>query len=549
MKVTIFTLAALATAHAESASAALRRRRLDYEKVAGYLPGSQVTDHCSIDLDQKAIEDQLADGTNDSFEKALEIYNNGGHSKSYAQVTLTPNLTKNLSKGTEIMGKNADGVEVRGKAYDDYSAGDKVIKIQYATTDIQDSYVGCQVGALVDINTEDCFAENGEFTIDGTQYTYIYDPLLDNSNGRTIAGFSTSAKDKMRVGCPGCPFTDFEYFYEYYGTDDYADEWVTSAIKGVATSFPGNGNADFSQYTVVGRAECAKKGTAYMNVFMYVIREMEDAVQDCRVDCIDCNDDPVHAWDEAVCFYTGSIEGKDGLTDDGKLLHQLADKRCENFKTCGVEGQDLEGTAAVNYEIFDLFSLGNYQLNSGNCPAARKTVKMITELMYIPLIQGTLRYAYKVDKLSGGEKEKAEGTTFAAAVLPRIHAADAGAAKTIYDNMKVGASSTNFADVKAAFESVYSDLGINCADIGGLWNDATESYFDGMSPCKDSSTSPKKEEDKTLALALGLTFGILFLFALVCIFFMCKKEKEGAPVFAPTVEGQAPSDEKAVDLN
>jgi hypothetical protein len=286
-----------------------------------------------------------------------------------------------------------------------------------------------------------------------------------------------------------------------------------------------------------------------MNIFMWVIRELEDALDDCERGCISCNDDSVHAWDEAVCFYTGSIEGQDGLTPDGKMLHQLADKRCQNYKTCGVEGKDFDGTAAVNYEIFDLFALGNYQLQSGNCPGARATTKLVTELMYVPLIQGTLRYAYTLDKLSGGEKESAEGATFAASVLPRIHAANEDAAKTIYDNMRVGATSTDHAAVKGAFESVYAHLGIDCADIGGLWNDATDSYYEGMGPCADASTKVKVEEDKTLAVALGTTFGVLFGLALMCIFFMRGKERQGKPMFAPTIEGQAPSDGKPINLN
>lgn len=37
---------------------------------------------------------------------------------------------------------------------------------------------------------------------------------------------------------------------------------------------------------------------------MYVIHEMEDAIDDCQSDCLNCNDQPVHAWDEAVAFYT-----------------------------------------------------------------------------------------------------------------------------------------------------------------------------------------------------------------------------------------------------
>ena len=54
----------------------------------------------------------------------------------------------------------------------------------------------------------------------------------------------------------------------------------------------------------------------------------------------------------------------------------------------------------------------------------------ISQLMAVPLIQGTLRYAYVQDKQSDRrEKEEAEGATFAAAVLPLVNScspADAG---------------------------------------------------------------------------------------------------------------------------
>ena len=183
-----------------------------------------------------------------------------------------------------------------------------------------------------------------------------------------------------------------------------------------------------------------------------------------------------------MCFYAGSIEGQ-SVTSGGKLLHELGDKRCTNFKTCDESGTDGECMAKINHDLMDLFSLGNYQLTMGECALARDTTTSILKKMYIPMIQGTIRYAYKIDELSGGEKEAAEGAVFAAAVLPRVHAADANAAQTIYNNMKVGTSGTNFAEVKSAFESVYSDLGITCADIGGLWDEADSAYYPGMEPC------------------------------------------------------------------
>ena len=307
---------------------------------------------------------------------------------------------------------------------------------------------------------------------------------------------------------------------------------MTAAFAGDKTNFR-NGNADFSQYGAAGKQQVIQKGTAYMNIFMYVIRELEDALDDCERGCINCNDDPVHAWDEGVCFYTGSLEGQDGVAD-GKLLHQLADKRCADYKTCGVDGTDLAGMSRLNYELFDLFALGNYQLTSGNCPAARTTVQKIAQKMYIPMIQGSMCYAHKVEKLQGGEKEAAKGAVFAAAVLPRIHAASPEAAKTIYDILRVGASATDFKAVKSAFESVYPALGLSCGEMGGLWNEAEKTYYAGMEPCVDISTKAAEtvtKNNNTLAIALGSTFGALFAIAAAAILYIRSKEKKGEMVF------------------
>ena len=68
-----------------------------------------------------------------------------------------------------------------------------------------------------------------------------------------------------------------------------------------------------------------------------------------------------------------------------------------------------------------LFDCGKDELSGGNCDAARNILPDITAKMYVPMVQGTLRYAYKVAHQGGTEKEKAEGAIFAAAVLPKVH--------------------------------------------------------------------------------------------------------------------------------
>lgn len=332
--------------------------------------------------------------------------------------------------------------------------------------------------------------------------------------------------------CANCPYKDFKQYYEYYGVFDYAHQWVTAAFDGTRTNFA-NGNADFNSYTLVGREEAAQKGTAYMNIFMYVIRELEDALDDCKIGCMQCNDDPVHAWDEGVAFYTGSLEGQTG-EGSGNLLYALADKRCENYGTCGTRGDESQGTSKANYDIFKEFAAGQFNLNVGNCEGARVNKEKIAELMAIPLIQGTLRYAYKVDRLAGQEKEKAEGAVFAAAVLPKLHACNEADATTVFENMGVGAGSTDFAKVKKAFEANYKCLGVTCADVGGLLNG--NEYYEDATPCKDSSNT---SSSNTLAIALGSVAGAVAILAIGSILYMRSREKQGAPVFAPAKESAA----------
>jgi hypothetical protein len=284
---------------------------------------------------------------------------------------------------------------------------------------------------------------------------------------RTLAGFSTAAEKKMT----GQEY--FDIYKAYFGVGDYAHQRVMAALDKTGIC---------SACDDAARVQIAKKTSAYMNVWMYVIREFEDAVDDCKAGCIDCNDDPVHAWDEGVAFWTGSLEGTDG-SGSGKMIYALADKRCTNFGTCSGSTH----SSFVNEALFVQFTKGKVALQQGKCTEVPPIKKLIVELMSIPLVQGSLRYAYKVAKLQGGSKEFAEGAAFSAAILPRIHACDASAAKVISDNMNMEISesarmSGGFGAVKTAFESVYECLGMTCASVGGLILDGAE-YYEGAEPC------------------------------------------------------------------
>ena len=107
-------------------------------------------------MDQQAIEAQLAAGTDEGMANALRIYSEGAFSKSFAEVTLSEALGSAVPKGTEVSGTNTNGDEIRGVTLDEAEAGDKIVRVQYATTGVQATYVGCQVGGNPDPKYDGC---------------------------------------------------------------------------------------------------------------------------------------------------------------------------------------------------------------------------------------------------------------------------------------------------------------------------------------------------------------------------------------------------------
>ena len=261
--------------------------------------------------------------------------------------------------------------------------------------------------------------------------------------------------------------------------------------------------------------EAAKKGSAYMNTAMYVIRELEDALDDCEASSSTRNGGSVQALDEAVAFYTGSLEGQDG-SGDGVQMYALAEKRCADFKTCGDKGIFTKGDARMNIDIFRQFELMQRNLNVGNCAKARKNKEEIETQMMVPLVQGTLRYAWKKanEESTVGEKEEAEGATFAAAVLPYVARCSEADAASIFNNMKPGSGfGGDYLAVKGAFERNYGCMGITCTDVGGLYDDANAMWFVGAAPCGDN-----KKRGVNGALIVGLSIGGVIALGLICLF-------------------------------
>lgn len=69
-----------------------------------------------------------------------------------------------------------------------------------------------------------------------------------DGSGLTIKRLSTMAGDLTAS-------STYQTFVKYYGeSEDYADQWITKSFEGGATTSLANGDVDFSNFDVEGRA-------------------------------------------------------------------------------------------------------------------------------------------------------------------------------------------------------------------------------------------------------------------------------------------------------
>eukprot|EP01041_Mallomonas_annulata_P007436 gene7436-15212_t len=334
-----------------------------------------------------------------------------------------------------------------------------------------------------------------------------------STSTRTIAKFSTEASTSLAG----------EKWYEVYKA-----YWKDASYANTFTSNACNGKGAFSPSTnpVIGttaRGEGCKKGAQYQVILMYVIHEMEAAIKDCKNKIVGLH------WDEAVAFYVGSIPGADGVAS-GQLQYTLAEKRCENFGTCYKPTDVVSYLSAVNNNVFELFERGQDYSVSLSCTDLEVTKEDIVEQFMVPLLQGTLRYLYLANT-QGTEAQRAELWGFAAAVLPYVDYYSPTVAKKLYDNSNILNTKPvpdGYAEVKYALETIYSNMGITCADIGGLVSTAySTGYIPGMAPCNSgasiTSSSKKSEAIPDYGIALLVIFFVFGLIGLIVgLVFYCR---------------------------
>jgi len=519
----------------KAGAAKIETRQLQkrYDTILSYQPETLVTDCTAIDLDFLAIQGQFESGTKVGIEIGERIYREGAFSHPVAKLTLDNPLSEDVPRGTRVMGVaiSSQVGTVEGVTRDFWARGDTEVLVEYAISPDQSNYVQCQVGANPKPNFKGCFIDSGVLTVPEYQLSlpYSYDEETDNMNFRAIEGFSHYAQDLM-AECEGnCPYPEFEIFAEYYGMPDYADTIITSAFNG-ETTFLANGNMDFSLLGDDGRAAFLERAMITMNIWMWVIRQMNFAIDICegRVDCPEedefCEESPgLHAWDRGVAYYIGTLNTSPG-SNNGKMLYNLANEECTQFKTCSSTGDSLTGEAFVNSEILDNFRGGQAKIMNRDCEGAKVLKDSIASLMTIPLIQGTLRYAHLLwDAEDYWEPYGGQAAAFAHSILPLVHECDKDAATLIHENLRVQNNpNVDFVAVKRALERNYACLKVTCSQVGGIYNEFSNGqYLENAEPCTEffgKVTMDVDDDQKVMAVGLGIAIGVLAVLAImVCI--------------------------------
>jgi hypothetical protein len=353
-------------------------------KFDGYVtmnPGL-VADLADLARDVDAMHQVLARG--DGLAAAYDIYTNGGYAKSSTHVQITPpqGVEAEVPVGTVFEAEAQDGSRATALSAFDYLPGTTFFELIYH----QDA--PCHTGGLPDDlrNEDGCFQSPGEFKVSGSDEVYPF-TSAGNLNDRTIQVLSSGASQRFREnGIVTNDYYDaFQKYVDYFGDADFADMLVEAAKDGESYAFA-KGKFDFSIDNKESQANAMELISAYLNIGLAMIPELEGAVIDCKDDCLvpDCNHEAIHQLDAAVAYYTGALQPENGK---GNLLYGLANDMCSQFKTCGPGGDSTTGTAKVNLDMFELFQEMQEHLGAKKCARARHNKDKIIQLLFVPLVQ------------------------------------------------------------------------------------------------------------------------------------------------------------------
>jgi hypothetical protein len=306
----------------------------------------------------------------------------------------------------------------------------------------------------------------------GETFAYTYD-IRHHNQYLTLQSLSTEASQERGEVT--------KRFLDYYEMPDFGDQWILAAASRVSTNFV-RGGGDFRNQPKIVVAEAMIVGILMLNVLVTIMQGIEQVSAKCQTVCTGllCNEEAVSLLDRSVALYCGSGQGE-SAPGEGVFQYALSERRSGEF------GVDKSGDT-TNDKIMSIFEDFQNSLLTGDCSSIPKYTQGVLSLLKVPLVQSVLRFAYLRDHvlvLGVDDLPKAEafGASYAAAIVPLVHACNRADANIIYENLRIGSktSSVSFRRVKEALEKNYECMALSCKEIGGIWTE--DGFVEDGFPC------------------------------------------------------------------
>jgi hypothetical protein len=255
----------------------------------------------------------------------------------------------------------------------------------------------------------------------------------------------------------------YSSFVSYHNDQNYADKLIRGALDGTGKWG--------SEKSVEQRSAVVTEGSAFLVMYLHLVSQINDAVNNCNGVDNDGEYDLTHPWDEVAALVIGSLEGtgEGGSSDiqDGQLVWGLGTRNGFQFQT--LNGQ---GYANVNSELEDLLFAGKGEIDALNCDMLEKTAAKIKQLTMVPLLQSVLRYAIQNEQLSADSPsaDLALGEIFALAIIPIVQLYDPGSVPVLEANMLLHSGAAPVRDgsqaVANALGSAANSMGLRPQQLG-----------------------------------------------------------------------------------
>lgn len=255
----------------------------------------------------------------------------------------------------------------------------------------------------------------------------------------------------------------YSAFISYHNDPNYADVLIRNTLEGV-------GKWDRNK-SVEQRSAVITEACSFLVLYLHLLAQINDAVNNCRKVDEDGEYELTHPWDEVAALMIGSLEGKteggSSHIEDGQMIWGLGARRGYQFQTL-----KSQGYAEVNSELEDLLFAGKGEIDAFQCDMLEKTAENIKTKTRIPILQSVLKYAILNEKhpADSDSADLALGEIFALTIIPILQLYDPPSAQILEENMLIYPGTKpirgGVQQVANAVGAAANAMGINPRELG-----------------------------------------------------------------------------------